>query len=382
MESWFIRGLLSALFLTGLAAGQENNPYFAFEESFALSVGQGFDRLDIVTFIPRTFLLFVEDREADTMIGGSKTPFLRVVTQDGVEVYVLESTVSDKPFKEIIGDHQIIFNDRYRLCRSLGCKREIDEQVWQVHRGDAFVKDADDPAGGIKLTGDRAGQQIVGYINENELNDLIRRGIVTRTDLPHPKYSISRVDLPYLKIDCGEVYESISRPYKGDQPELADSILRALNIGKIDRGSVTPKIKYDTKIGEPGKSTSFRCYRIENKRTGESFSLATMITYLCRKRGPRDREERIDFVEFRDPISGRQYDLDFDNYSSSDTLMDKITPPYLFSVNSYDQYSDLIDRLGQVFQDRALAGYFLAEFNRSCTSDCRNQPCCKGHSYE
>jgi len=361
--------------------GQENNPYFAFEESFALSTGAGFEKFNIVTFIPRTYLLFVEDRENDTMIGDNR--FLRVLTQDAVEVYVLESTVSDKPFKEIIGDHQIIFNDRYGLCKGeVGCNSDIDENVWKVHRGDAFEIIPDAAGSGIKLKGTRVWQDIVGFVSEQELDGLIRRGVVTRADLSHPKYNISRTDLPHLKVKCGVICESAPIPYRGTQIELADSVLKIFNLGKIDRGTSIPQILFNSNIGEEDKSISFRVYRIKNRRTNDIFTLAAMIINLCQERpGGVLREERIEFIEFRDEINGRRYELDFEDYNSSDTLMDKINPPYLFSVNSYDQYTELIDRLGQVFQDRALAGYFLSEFNRSCRSEDRKHSFCRGHSY-
>ena len=94
----------------------ESDPYFAFEESFALSQKLVNGRYPLTTFIPRTFLLFIPDRNDIKEIGGSQ--YLAATTQDGVKVFVLASTVSRRPFNKTIGKHEIIFNSSNVLCRT------------------------------------------------------------------------------------------------------------------------------------------------------------------------------------------------------------------------------------------------------------------------
>ena len=106
------------------------------------------------------------------------------------------------------------------------------------------------------------------------------------------------------------------------------------------------------------------------------------MTYLCERQGIVYSEERIQFVQIIRPDNGRRYNLDYNDYKSSDTLMELIVPPFLFSVNCYDQYTNLMNKLGHVFEDRCLAGYFLSEFNRSCASRYRTRERCQSYSYE
>jgi len=57
--------------------------------------------------------------------------------------------------------------------------------------------------------------------------------------------------------------------------------------------------------------------------------------------------------------------------------------PYMWSVNTTDQYFDLMARLSEKFGDRALAGFFLSEFNRSCKKkDRKNKEICNSHNYK
>jgi len=56
--------------------------------------------------------------------------------------------------------------------------------------------------------------------------------------------------------------------------------------------------------------------------------------------------------------------------------------PYMWSVNTTTQYFDLMKVLSQKLGDRSLAGYFLAQFNRSCRErDRLNKRECNQHSY-
>ncbi|UCD94546.1 MAG: hypothetical protein JSU69_00400, partial [Candidatus Zixiibacteriota bacterium] len=141
-------------------------------------------------------------------------------------------------------------------------------------------------------------------------------------------------------------------------------------------------IDYDADLGEADKNIRFFVYDVHNTRTDKKFKLVSAVTYLCEKSGISISEERIEFVQIVRPDDGRRYHLDFRDYQSPDTLMKLINPPYLFSVNCYDQYTNLMNKLGNVFEDRCLAGYFLSEFNRSCVSRYRTRERCRSYSYE
>jgi hypothetical protein len=80
-------------------------------------------------------------------------------------------------------------------------------------------------------------------------------------------------------------------------------------------------------------------------------------------------------------MTGKEHFLDFEKYKSPKVLLEYLHSPYLFSVNTYQQYIDLVRRLGDEFEDRALAGYFLSENNVSCRSLYRSLSEVRGYSY-
>ncbi|UCD94560.1 MAG: hypothetical protein JSU69_00475 [Candidatus Zixiibacteriota bacterium] len=380
--------LLVSLLVVGCIQlmAQEKNPYYAFEESFALSKVERTNVYNITTFIPRKFLLYIDTiagREFTHNIGGSE--FLKVTTQDGVEVYVLESTVSDSTFRKSIGSHEIIFNSEHIMCRQKGCSKEIDDQVWHIQRGDAF-KIVEDDGTILRLLAHRDGNKIVGFLSKSEREELTnKKGIVTRADKDHPKYAITRTELGQLSTRCGIVVPagtSKHLKHPETEKELVELVLQAFGFASVVDGTNVPDIVYNTDLGEADKSIKFFVYDVENKWEYEKFRLVAAVTYLCERQGIIYSKERIEFVQIIRPDNGRRYNLDFRDYWSPDTLMKLIIPPYLFSVNCYDQYTNLMNKLGNVFGDRCLAGFFLSEFNRSCGSEHRTIERCQSYTYK
>jgi hypothetical protein len=88
---------------------------------------------------------------------------------------------------------------------------------------------------------------------------------------------------------------------------------------------------------------------------------------------------KVEHVDITSLENGKTYDaLSYEDFKTPEKL---VGSPYLFSVNTYQQYTDLMIRLGDIFGDRALAGLFLAEFNRSCSSSMRKKELCSSYSY-
>lgn len=66
-----------------------------------------------------------------------------------------------------------------------------------------------------------------------------------------------------------------------------------------------------------------------------------------------------------------------------DNLRNLTGAPYLYSINNSRQYFLLMDKISKKFESRALAGYFLAGFNRSCKGKGRkSNKLCQHKAYE
>jgi hypothetical protein len=357
----------------------DGDPYFAFEESFALSQELMNGRYPINTFIPRTFLLFIPDRNETKKIGESQ--YLAATTQDGVEVFVLASTVSTNPFNRTIGRHEIIFNSPNVLCRTTGCDKNNPEQVWQIHAGDAFKMEQANSAGFYQLRGLRFGNEVIGFVRDSELELLTRRGIVTRTDFQHPKYTITRNEGTLTGTECGEIREVGYEKTVGGGISFEIPILTTFGIGVSAEVGGRQTIRITRAYGGGNKKYSFFVYDVRNNRTERMFQLVAQVIYVCEEGGLVQPLKRIKRVDLKNSTTGESYSLSFETFGTPDDLLTYTRLPYLFSVNSYEQYTELMDWLGVLFEDRALAGYFLSEFNRSCRSLSRRIPKCRSHSY-
>lgn len=349
------------------ALAQPKHPYYGFEESFALSEAEKSGYYKISTFIPRAFLLFVEDRNKTYKID-KVNDYLKVITQDGVDAYVLENTVSKRTFNESLKDRQIIFNAEYKLCRIKGCIKSERGQIWQIYRGEAFKMESSEGGDFVKLSGDRIDNKIVGYLSRSELENLTKRGIITRADLHHPNYSITKFELHTLNTKCDEILEAKSKRTASREEqiqELDKLALKSFNIGKMTKGPSLPQIEFKDKYGESDKKYSFTAYHIKNKRTQEEFNLIALVVFNCKKQGIRKEPVQIEYVKIINPENDRTYELSFEDFKMPETVRKLLPGPFFFSVNSYDQYIDLLDRLSEIFDDRSLAGYFLSEYNRS-----------------
>lgn len=357
---------------------QENEPYYTKHWSIALSQQSIGGRYPITTFIPTRYLLFIQNRDSLKKIGSQE--YIAATTQDDVKVLVLNETVSGRSFKKSVGRHQVIFNCPYDLCRKPGCDRNDPEQLWQIGAGEAFEFINSEEEELIALRGIRVtGDTLVGYMNINELYALNRQGVITRADYPHPKFMIHRTEVKNIGTDCSEIKAAGYEQPVSDQMKLERLVLETYEIGRVKTS--LGNIVYEKEIGKKGQKVSFFVYDIENERMQENFQMIAAVTYLCREKGLSEAPVRIEKVQIKNLLDKRDHFLDFVKYKSPDLLLDYLNSPYLFSVNTYQQYIDLTKRLGDEFGDRALAGYFLSEYNVSCRSVYRSKPEIRGYSY-
>lgn len=375
----FFEALLSVLIIYSVQiSAQENEPYYTKHWSIALSQESIGGRYPITTFIPTRYLLFIQNRNDLLKIGSQE--YVAATTQDDVDVLVLNETVSGQSFRQSVGRHQVIFNCPYDLCRAPGCDRNDPEQLWQIGAGEAFefVNSEEDELialRGIRVTGDT----LVGYMNINELYALNRQGVITRADYPHPKFKIQRTEVKNVGTDCSQIKAVGYEQPVSDQVELERLVLETFEIGRVKTN--LGNIVYEKEIGKKGQRVSFFVYDVENMRVQENFRMVAAVTYLCREKGLSEAPVRVEKVHIKNLSDRKDHFLDFAKYKSPDLLLDYLNSPYLFSVNTYQQYIDLIKRLGEEFGERALAGYFLSEFNVSCRSVDRGKPEIREYSY-
>jgi len=374
--------ILSLLFVISYLnthAAYSGEPYFAVEESFALSATVENGKYPISTFIPRTMLLYVSDINNTKII--SNRNYLQVKTQDGVSVFVDATTVSKKPYKNILGDNEVIFNSPISLCRKIGCDTESDVDTWKIHAGDAFHLTKDGNNGFLKIVGYRYEQEISGFVSPETLDEFIENGVVTRTDRRHPKYTITKVKSKSLNTKCSEIVSKGTSRKIGGSIDIEIPILRAFGIGVSGGAGAETNINITTSYGQNGHEYIFYTYRISDNDTHETKEFVAQIDYECQKGPLISPRNLISRVDMKDVTNDVVYSLLFSDYGASKELKQYTGAPYLYSVNSYRQYIDLMERLGGVFSDRTIAGYFLSEFNRSCRSRDRSRDLCSAHSY-
>jgi hypothetical protein len=294
---------------------QGSDPYFAFEEGFALSQQMEMGRYPITTFIPRGYLLFVRDRKDSKEISGRK--YLAATTQDGVDVFVLESAVTKKTFRETVGNQEIIFNSANVLCRSPGCDENDPEQVWQIHAGEAF-KIIESTHGFYKIRGDRFGNEVIGYIKDSHLENLTRHGYVTRADLRHPKYTITRTEGKESETECGEKREEGDEKKVGAGITLEIPILKTFGIGIAGGVEGARTVKITRSYGGDNQKYSFLIYTIRNNRAEETSTFVAQVIYTCESGGLIRPLKKIERVDLKNPETGETYSLSFSSFRTPD----------------------------------------------------------------
>lgn len=371
----------SIFLLTARVAAQQGDFYYTKQWSIALSQTPVGGYYQLTTFMPTRYLLFIQDRNARVRIGSQD--YLAATTQDGVDVLVLEEMVSEQPFRRSVGRHQVIFNCPYALCRTPACNHSDSSQVWQVDPGEAFEMINFEEEALINLRGIRVASDtldtLAGYMSVDELHDLDRQGVLTRTDLPFPRYRIQRIELGSIGTGCGQVKPAGYEQPAGEHAELEQLALQAFGFGRRKSGG--GNLVYEKPLGKKRQQVSFLVYQVQDLQVQSQFKMVAAVTYLCRERDSVEVPVRIEKVRIHNLKDGKEYLLEFEKYKSPDILLNYLYSPYLFSVNTYPQYIDLIRRLGDTFGDRELAGYFLSEFNRSCRSGDRGRPEVREYSY-
>ncbi len=162
--------------------------------------------------------------------------------------------------------------------------------------------------------------------------------------------------------------------------KLEIPLLKTFGIGSTEGVEGAGTVKITRPYGCDNQKYSFFIYAIKNNRKEEPFTLAAQVICTCESGGSIRPLKKIERVDLKNPKTGETYSLSFSSFRTLDELLPYTRSPYLFTVNSYRQYRELMKSLGTLFDDRALAGYFLSEFNRSPRSQDQLKATCQNHS--
>lgn len=360
-------------------ADTTNVAHYTKVRTFGLSATPEKGSFKIITFLPPRILLFdINLKEPD--IYPLNDEYLAATTQDGVRLFLLESDVSKRTFDEAFGNQDIIFNSKFVICKRIQCDINRSEETIDIDPGDVFLKNEITLVDGsviYKLIGNLGSSSnvdnIVGYISSKKLSRLIKKSIVTYAPEQHPRYSHDVIELNDINTKCGKKIKK-NEPIKISITENSKFALETLNVAEV--GGVD-FISYINDLGGDDKSVKFKIYKVYDKHSTpiKETIYTAKITYVC----TNNNLEYIESVLLYD--TNAEKTLFFTREGTPTNLREFTKSPYLYSVNNAEQHFDLLEILSDEFEDRSLAGYFLAGFNRSCKSEHRNNKACGHNSY-
>ena len=385
---------------------------FVTDGTFALHVNPVGRKYPIITYVPTGFLLFDVDPSKQTVIAGET--FRQAATQDGVRVYIPSNRISEASFSEVFGKAVAIFNSRYRICREAGCDIRNDYATRPINAGAAVVvkEDPNNPNYNVIVGRVYNKDQVLGRVNKNKMNELNSQGIITWANQRHPRYNVNVRDTPLADTNCDKLKEG-SIPIAQGLATMDDEIvLNAFRLGQISKLGQGTKLNIAHEYGGKSNAYKHRLYRVYDNRKDSAFLIAAQIRYACVWDAAIEVLsfiEGVNLVEIRgENLSAETttYEVDLGgglrrtihiNLKRAQPITYQLKPgdtpkdlrsrvfgpyTYMWSVNTTEQYFELMEHLGEIFEDRALAGYFLSEFNRSCAEIKRTtEGDCKDHSY-
>lgn len=395
-------------------AETQNVPHYTLVRTFGVGLERSEDGgYPITAYLPPRTLLFNIDHEKPDLTVG--TIYSYAVTQDGVPIALINPDnrpvisrgplvcSNTSPFPDC-GADLLVFHADHDLCRDKSCSGIGN--LLSVNPGDvAEIVDYDDTF--VELAINR-GELIAAFLSHEQLSNAESEAVVTRVKLSdaalnHPHFVAEVTRSSLTSTACGE----LPRSSRSERPvsRVDELIIDALDLGNVDRSNATregyavvsfdglgrefePASQDSEESGQIGEKWEHRYYYFSSQR--EDFpdrAFVAQIVYRCNKTGSVSQTDFVKYVNLveidDDGVANRtklnhwmtlngEYDLD--EYRVK--LRSETRDPYLWSVNTPEQYFDLIKRISVAFENRALAGYFYSEFNRSCRSQTRSSRLC------
>lgn len=418
---YFRSVLLSLITILGLKMGwisaafsQDNNnvslPYYTLVPTFALGDIRSEDRgFPVISFLPsRTLLFEVKLGEPVANLGQD---YSHAITQDGVKVNISNplsrrnrNTISKRPL--LCGDDAafpdcnadlLVFSTSYELCRSKSCGPE-DGYKLPINPGNiAIVTGADSEFVELEI---EVGEAVAAVISTEELARAERDAIVTRVNLSdeklrHPHFAAEVVSSKLLKTRCGKGASSdpgVSQPISKDE----ELLIGLFNLGSVDRSATEQGqgIWVPNEFGKPEILWEHRIYSFTSQReTSTVRKFLAQIEYSCYFEGTREKRRKVNRVALIEVSETGEATAEFelnswmifpegaDENSSVRKIRASTKDPFLWSTNDDAHYFQLMPILVDELGNRALAGYFYSQFNRSCVSADRKKAFCSNHNF-
>ncbi|MFX4226723.1 MAG: hypothetical protein ACFHHU_02145 [Porticoccaceae bacterium] len=335
-----------------LNAAEGDDLHYTLYRTWALAPAESENAFKIVAFLPEAYLFRVLQPDTEQLSGNN---YSQVITQDGVEVLLYSDAISDWTFRQAVGSHEIIFNSPYRLCKTPACDKILEEQVWQIARGEAFKITGDDLdySDMVQISATRGNAILRGYIPREELEALSQNGIITRTDRRVPRYAFQRYKSDTLGTQCGEQIESgeIRPLIEGDRH--SKDLAQLLKMGKPAGDGIEIQKSY----GGEGYQYSFYLYEVEDQAwEAESperyFQMAAGFKTRCMPLGNSGQSvetfiEHVVFVNSRNRINGEpvQVDIPSNLFGTPQDLLQYTNDAYMISINKPEHFERAIEIL-------------------------------------
>jgi hypothetical protein len=298
----------------------------------------------------------------------------------------------NSPFPECDAD-LLVFSTTFDLCRSRSC-----QDVLPMNPGDiALISGADTEFIELEVN---VGEVLGAVIGVDDLSEAQRNAKVTRVNLndprfAHPHFQAHVVFSELLRTECGKGAENTTSEQEiSDLEELA---IEHFGLGRVDRSSAEPGkgVWIAEEFGKSETLWEHRFYTFESRRKPEETrQFLAQVEYACTLVGTRvslTAIERVSLAEVgaNDSIVRNvvlEPWMDFGDGANFDTAREKIrestADPFMWSTNTPQHYFDLMGTLVEKLENRALAGFFYAEFNRSCSSSDRRDEICTKYRFE
>ena len=212
------------------------------------------------------------------------------------------------------------------------------------------------------------------------MDELNHKSVVTYATLRHPRYGLTSADAKNINTECGEEIRKNNKKSVDVISDTEQKLITAFRLADIGNQNV---IKFKRDYGGENKEVIYRLYNVVDRRVQPNIetAYAAQIVYKCDGNDILRKRLFIESVSIINTGTGSAQSFRPDG--TPDDLHEYTGAPYLYSVNNSRQYFLLMDKLSEKFESRALAGYFLAGFNRSCRGkDRKRVKSCQHRAYE
>ncbi len=264
------------------------------------------------------------------------------------------------------------------------CDLNNDDEILDIAAGEVFQIAPFD--GGIKLVGNRgnssAPEIVEGYIGKTYLDKLNNRAVVTYATLPHPRYTLKVIETDAANTKCGEkLLVGKERVVKGSLSEAEREVIEGFGLAQITNDG--KQLHFAKSYGSDTTDVEFSLFKVTERINGQPSTKTFLAQKIYRCDPNSILNERV-FIESVTILNvDRDMSTKFTPFGTPDDLYKFIGAPYMYSVNNSNQYFKLMDKLAEQFENRALAGFFLSVFNRSCKGKHRKtEPKCKHNAYD